>query len=133
MARNGLHGEYGYWKDVESIIILLHEDTSVASTDLYRTYDPLVSALVEGMLEQRHRDLDSLDVWCREHFGRNSRELTAEQISDKMLEDDVKSPTSLLLVLDYTKRSADNKKAYWYVGPYCSQRYKLLPLCSQVA
>ena len=26
MARNGLHGEYGYWKDVESIIILLHED-----------------------------------------------------------------------------------------------------------
>ena len=119
MARNGLNGEYGYWKDVESIIILLHEDTSVASTDLYRTYDPLVSALVEGMLEQRHRDLDSLDVWCRENFGRNSRELTAEQISDKMLEDGVKSPNISLVGPWITReRSSDNKKAYWYVGPY---------------
>ena len=59
MARNGLNGEYGYWKDVESIIILLHSDSSVSSADLYKTYDPLVSALVDGMLEQRHIDLDA--------------------------------------------------------------------------
>ena len=119
MMRNGLCGEYGYWKDVESIIILLHSDSGVASSTLYRTYDPLVSAMVDGMLEQRHRDLDALDLWCREYFGKHSRDLTAEQISDKMLEEDVKSPNISLVGPWITReRSADNKKAYWYVGPY---------------
>ena len=119
MMRNGLCGEYGYWKDVESIIILLHSDSGVASSELYRTYDPIVSAMVDGMLEQRHRDLDALDLWCREYFSKHSRDLTAEQISDKMLEDGVKSPNISLVGPWITReRSADNKKAYWYVGPY---------------
>ena len=119
MARNGLSGEYGYWKDVESIIILLHSDTSVSSATLYKTYDPLVSALVDGMLEQRHMDLDSLDGWCRQYLGRESRYFSAEQISDKMLEEGVKAPHISLVGPWITReRSADNKKAYWYVGPY---------------
>lgn len=119
MARNGLSGEYGYWKDVESIIILLHSDKTVASTDLYKTYDSLVSALVDGMLEQRHMDLDSLDSWCCQYLGRESRYFSAEQISDKMLEDGVKAPHISLVGPWITReRSADNKKAYWYVGPY---------------
>ena len=102
---------------IESIIILLHTDTSVSSATLYKTYDPLVSALVDGMLEQRHMDLDSLDGWCR-HHGRESRYFSAEQISDKMLEEGVKAPNSSLVGPWITReRSADNKKA-WYVGPY---------------
>ena len=119
LARNGLSGEYGYWKDVESIIILLHSDPSVSSATLYKTYDPLVSALVDGMLEQRHMDLDSLDGWCRQYLGRESRYFTAAQISDKMLENGVKAPNISLVGPWITReRSADNKKAYWYVGPY---------------
>ena len=119
MARNGLSGEYGYWKDVESIIILLHSDSSVSSADLYKTYDPLVSALVDGMLEQRHIDLDALDGWCRQYLGRESRHFTAEQISDKMLEEGVRAPSISLVGPWITReRSADNKKAYWYVGPH---------------
>ena len=119
MARNGLSGEYGYWKDVESIIILLHSDPKVSSTTLYKTYDPLVSALIDGMLEQRHIDLDALDGWSRQYLGKESRYFTAEQISDKMLEDGVRAPSISLVGPWITReRSADNKKAYWYVGPY---------------
>lgn len=119
MARNGLSGEYGYWKDVESIIILLHSDPQVSSATLYKTYDPLVSALVDGMLEQRHIDLDALDGWCRQYLGKESRYFTAEEISDKMLEEGVRAPSISLVGPWITReRSADNKKAYWYVGPY---------------
>ena len=119
MVRNGLSGEYGYWKDIESMMILIHTTSQMTSPERYKHFDPLVSAMTDAMLEQRSRDIDALDVWCKKHFGKASRYITTEEISDKILEEDVKAPSISLVGSWITReKSADNKKAYWYVGPY---------------
>ena len=100
---NGLHGEYGYWS-IESIIILLHEDV-LSINRSYRTYDP--RCMVEGMLEQRHRDLDSLMSGVVSTC-RNSRELPPNRFQTRW---GWRQETSLVGPFDYTTNGADNKKA----------------------
>ena len=65
-ASQGLFAVYGYWKDYIQIWNMINEN-SMSHQERYDTYNNLILALQEGILNQRRIDIETLRTFCKNH------------------------------------------------------------------
>lgn len=116
MMCGGLSGEYGYWKDIARLFIIINSTTNVTDIEKFNKYNPLVDAMATAVLEQRSADIKALDAWCHQTFDKSVNNVTREEIVSNMSHSD-KPNVSLMGKWIVSEGGADNKKAYWYISP----------------
>ena len=111
-AKEGLIAIFGYWKDYIQIWAMINEN-NMSHEDRYTTYNKLILALREGILNQRRIDIETLREFCRTRdfdFDFSSCEEFKEFMGNH------KFDKTISFVGKYCIRenSSYNKKCYWY-------------------
>jgi hypothetical protein len=129
ILRNQLYSVYGYWKDYVSLIKIIHKiarDTNLTQSEEYKLYDPIVRACRDTMLKQRSDDIKLIGKWTkRVSGGKSITNYTIDEFQ-KLITEKMGSNAhhNISLVGKYlvNEKSADNDKAYWYIGDYSTPK-----------